>query len=710
MQKNHTSSEIYKQLFSEVANIAIFATDQQRNVIEWNKACENLYGYTIEEAIGQKIENLIVPEHLQTLFTQEFEEARQSDKPLNSIEVEFRRKDNSLVLVNANTLFVGEKENQKFYAFTIDVSTMHSMSKIQDMVNPFLAQEEKLIIISFDKHNKINAFNVFAEELTGYRKNDVLGRDFVTVFVPENYQDKVRREIIGQANDRRAQLSLDFPIICKNGDKKVVKWEKSLKSTTEQSDVTLLIGVDTGGDEKLEYLANYDALTDLPNKNLLIEKMQNSMNKSSRLGENMVTLFLNLDNFKVINQTFGYAFGDKLLQSLSERMCSKLRDYDTVARFSGDEFVLVFENVSDDLDAGSLAMRVASLFEEPFKLEGHELFLSANMGLSFFPSHGNDVKTLIKHANLAMLKSKEDKSVKFQIFKQEMNDDIMNRIALETSLKKAIQNGEFFVEYQPQVDTRSQKIVAAEALVRWAHPDLKTIPPLDFIPVAEDTGMILEIGNIVLKEAITQAKAWHDAGHDEMTMSVNISSIQLLQSNLIAVVDDILHETGFNPAYLELELTESALMQNVTLASQILSTFKAKGIKIAIDDFGTGYSSFGYLSKLPIDCLKIDQSFIRKIGESKNDRIIVSAINAMAHSLGLHTVAEGVEEELEYNYLKDEGCDLIQGYYFSKPVGAESFLKLLENGIYHDSTEKEHFDFEKEAELIEYTKPVKHAY
>ncbi len=699
-----------EQLFNEITNVAIFATDENRVVCEWNSACEVLYGYSKDEALGKTLESLIVPEHLKDLFISEFEEAKNSDKPLSALEVEYRRKDSAMVLVNANTIFVHEDSKKKFYAFTIDVKMMHVSSSLSDAINPKSADKEKIIVISFDKNNRINAFNTFAEELTGYRKNDVLGKDFVATFVPENYQEKIRNDIRGVANDRRSRLSFDFPIICRNGDKKVVKWEKSLKSKKAHEEVVLLIGIDSKGDEKLEYLANYDSLTDLPNKNLLIEKMQISMNKAVKLDENMVTLFLNLDNFKTINQTFGYNFGDKLLQAVSERMCSKLRDYDTVARFSGDEFVLVFDNITDDLAAGSLANRVSALFDESFKLDGHELFLSANMGLSFFPSHGNDVKTLIKYANLAMIKSKEDKSVKFQIFKQSMNDDITNRIALETNLKKAIQNGEFFVEYQPQVDARSQKIVGAEALVRWNHPDLKTIPPLDFIPIAEDTGMILEIGEIVLKKAITQAKAWHDAGHTDMKMSVNVSSIQLLQSNLLTVIDGILEETGFNPEYLELELTESTLMQNVEFATTILRSFKDKGIKIAIDDFGTGYSSFGYLSKLPLDCLKIDQSFIRKLETSKNDRIIVSAINAMAHSLGLGTVVEGVEEESQYEYLKNEGCDIIQGYYFSKPVDATTFEKLLENGINLDSQEHEHFDFEKEEELKNYTKALKHAF
>lgn len=698
-----------EQLFSEVSNIAIFATDENRVVCEWNRACEILYGYSKKEALGHKLEELIVPEHLIDLFIADFNAACYSEKPFNERELEYKRKDNAMVLVNFNGLFMTEKTGKKFYAFTMDISQLQTSSSISTLVHEEGSKEQKLIVVSFDTKNKINAFNIFAQELTGYRESDVLGRDFVTLFVPESYQSKVRKDIQKLSQDRRSQLAFDFPIICKNGEKKVVKWEKSLRSKKDQEEIVFLMGIDSVNDEKLEYLANYDTLTDLPNQNLLLQRMQASIDKAGRLQENMVTLFLNLDNFKSINQTFGYSFGDKLLQAVSERLCSRLRDYDTVSRFSGDEFVLIFENIVDDLSAGALAQRVVDIFEEPFHLEGNALFLHANMGLSFFPAHGNDVKTLLKHANIALMQAKEDKSVKYQIFKQSMNDALTNRIVLETNLKNAILNGEFFLEYQPQVDAKSKKVIGAEALVRWAHPELKTIPPLDFIPIAEDTGMILEIGQIVLKESIKQLKSWHDAGH-KIKMSINISAVQLLQSNLVKTVDAILEETGADANYLELELTESALMQNIDLAMQILESFKDRGIKIAIDDFGTGYSSFGYLSKLPIDCLKIDQSFIRKIDDSKNDRVIVSAITAMAHSLGLGIVAEGVEKESEYTFIKNEGCDIIQGYYFSQPLEISRFDKLLVDGIYHDREEDAHFNFQKEDELKRYIKPVRHAF
>ena len=705
MQPRETNIAAYKQLFNEISNIAIFATDKNRTVIEWNLACESLYGYSAKEAMGEKIEDLIVPVHLKETFVQEFEEDSQSQKALSAVEVEYRRKDNAMIMVNANTIFLESDGELKFYAFTLDVSMMHTHSLIHNVVDKEQATKEKIIVISFDKSNKLTSFNAFAEELTGYRKEEVLGRDFVTVFIPENYQGKVRRDLQNIGKDRRSQLTFDFPIVCKNGDKKVLTWEKSLKHMQKEEESILLVGMDFTGDEKLEYLANYDVLTDLPNKNLLITKMQASMNRASRLNENMLTLFLNIENFKTINQTFGYNFGDKLLQAVSERMCSKLREYDTVARFSGDEFVLVFDNITDDLAAGSIAKRVEAIFNESFKLEGNELYLNVNMGLSFFPSHGNDVKTLLKHANLAMLNARENKSVKFQIFKQEMNDVLMDRVSLETSLKKAIENGEFFVEYQPQVEARSGNIIGAEALVRWNHPELKTIPPLDFIPIAEDTGMILEIGQIVLKEAITQAKAWHDNGHTKAKIAINISGVQLLQSNLVSVIDEILEDTGFDPAYLELELTESMLMHNMDIAIDILHSFKSRGISISIDDFGTGYSSFGYLSKLPIDCLKIDQSFIRNLETSRSDRTIVSAINAMAHSLGIGTVVEGVEEKGQFEYLKDEGCDIIQGYYFSKPVSSDTIEKFLNEGI-SPSGASDSFDYEEEQKLKALSQPL----
>jgi diguanylate cyclase (GGDEF)-like protein len=436
--------------------------------------------------------------------------------------------------------------------------------------------------------------------------------------------------------------------------------------------------------------------------------MVNAINKSARYDQKMITMYINLDNFKSINHTMGYAIGDELLKAVAERLHSELRDSDTVARFSGDEFVILFENIQDELDAGAMAKRVHKLFSKPFIFKENEIFLDVNIGISFFPADANDAKSLLKLANMAMLRSKEDKSRNFHFFRAEMFDEITNRAVLESNLRRALKNEEFFVEYQPQIDTKSGKIIGAEALVRWTGADLKSIPPLDFIPVAENTGLILEIGEIVLKSAISQMKKWHDKGYDDLKIAINISGIQLLQSNLINQIDEILEKEQLNPEFLELELTESVLMENIKRASELLKEFQKKGINISIDDFGTGYSSLNYLKRLPINTLKIDQSFIRNIEHDKSDKVIVNTIIAMAHALEFSVIAEGVEDKYQKDYLKEMNCDMLQGYYFGKPLSAKSFEKLLEKNDCLADIDKnlQEYDFELITELEKYSKPL----
>jgi len=310
---------------------------------------------------------------------------------------------------------------------------------------------------------------------------------------------------------------------------------------------------------------------------------------------------------------------------------------------------------------------------------------------------------------MAMLRAKEDKHNNFHFFKAEIHEEITKRIQMESNIRKAIKNREFYVEYQPLVDAKTEKIIGAEALVRWNHPELKNIPPLDFIPVAEDTGMILEIGEIVLENAIRQMQKWHTQGYDDLKISVNISAVQLLQSNLFETIDRILQTTGFDPKYLQLELTESTLMQNIDRASEVLHRFKQKEIQISIDDFGTGYSSLSYLKKLPIDSLKIDQSFIHSIETDKSDKVIVNTVIAMGHSLGLEVVAEGIETTAQKSYLQNQNCNILQGFLFGRSLDCSSFKALLEGKTEIENSMQAE-QFEEEEALRKFTTPLKVTY
>lgn len=699
-----------KEIFLDnVSHIGYFCTDLSRTILEWNKTCEDLFGYKKEEAIGKKIEDLILPEYMKEHFVKDFEQK----SALYGEEVEYIDAAQKSTLLYTNTLFTGEH----YYALLVDTRqfkvTRHLENAIERSKDQ-LKDRVSMIMISLDRNGYINDFNHFAETLTGYKREEVLGRNFVELFLPESYREKTLAQIQKSFVSKKILMPNDFPLMRRNGEKIVVHWERSLiASNDDKKGAMLLLGEHKNSSEtvhdRLEYLANYDSLTDLPNKNLLYDRLHNAINKAARQNQNMITVFINLDNFKAINHTLGYAVGDKILKETATRLQSELRDYDTVARFSGDEFVILFENINDELAAGIVAERISKLFDTPFQIGENEVMINANMGISFFPSDGNDPKTLIKNANMAMLRAKEDTNCNYHFFKAEIHEEITRRIQMEAHMRKAIKNREFFVEYQPLVDAKSAKIIGAEALVRWNHPELKVIPPLDFIPVAEDTGMILEIGELVLESAIAQMQEWHKQGHDDLKISINISGIQLLQSNLEKTIDVILSKTGFDPAKLQLELTESTLMQNIERASQLLQNFKKRGIQISIDDFGTGYSSLSYLKRLPIDSLKIDQSFIRNIETDQSDKIIVKTIIAMGHSLGLEVVAEGIEEPSQKAYLQEHKCDILQGFLFGKSLNHDTFGKLLQDGIpaIHQQDAAADDDYEIEQKLRKYSKPLK---
>ncbi len=699
-----------KDIFlNSVSNIAYFSADSERKITEWNQTCENIFGYKKDEALGKKIEELIVPDYLKEKFIEDFE----NKSAIYGEELEYKNSKNNTSLLYANTLFVGDH----YYCMCIDSKSFKLTKYLQDAITTntnSLVDDVQLILISLDRNGYINDFNHFAQQLTGYKKDEVLGRNFVELFLPASYKEKTLSQIQKTFASKKIEIKSDFPMICRNGKKIIVHWERSLIASKDDKKGSLLLmgnhkSYENSVHDRLEYLANYDSLTDLPNKNLLYDRLHNAINKAARLNQNMITVFINLDNFKAINHTLGYSKGDELLKEVAQRLQAQLRDYDTIARFSGDEFVILFDNIDDELLAAHVAQRISQLFEKPFFINGSELLIKIDIGISFFPSDGNDPKTLIKNANMAMLRAKEDKKRNLHFFKAQIHEEISQRMKMESYMRKAIKNREFFVEYQPLVESSTEKIIGAEALVRWNHPELKIIPPLDFIPVAEDTGMILEIGEIVLETAIRQMQQWHDMGYDDLKISVNISAVQLLQSNLEKTIDDIIKTTGFNPESLQLELTESTLMQNIDLASTLLHNFKSKNIHIAIDDFGTGYSSLSYLKKLPIDSLKIDQSFIRNIETDKSDKIIVDTVIAMGHSLGMQVVAEGIEDEIQKNYLQARQCDILQGYFFGKSLSRNDFEALLkgELKLSNNKNKPENDVFEKEETWRKYTKPLK---
>ena len=429
----------------------------------------------------------------------------------------------------------------------------------------------------------------------------------------------------------------------------------------------------------IRHLAYYDALTSLPNRILFNDRLTIALAHAKRRGSRSVAImFLDLDRFKTINDTLGHGAGDELLKAAAERLSTALRDEDTVARLGGDEFLLLLPGVDDVEDAARLGQKVVDLFKEPFDIQDHELQVTASVGISLFPADGADGETLVRNADTALYRAKDQGRDRFQLYAPAMNALAARRLLLENGLRRAIERNELALHYQPVVSLRDGgEYLGAEALVRWTHPDLGPVRPQDFIPMAEETGLIIPLTEWILRTACTQMRQWIDAGSPMRSISVNLSARRFNESNLPAMLARVLESTGLEGHYLTLELTESVMMENAEATIATLHELKKLGPRISIDDFGTGYSSLSYLRRLPIDTLKIDQSFVRDISAKGDDAAIAMLIIDMAHNLKLSVVAEGVETEEQLSFLKSNSCDAVQGYLISEPVPAEQFAAFI---------------------------------
>ncbi len=428
-------------------------------------------------------------------------------------------------------------------------------------------------------------------------------------------------------------------------------------------------------------LAQHDALTGLPNRRLLHERLTQAIALARRRGTHLAVLFLDLDRFKHVNDSLGHEVGDKLLQSVAGRLMASVRGSDTISRQGGDEFVLLLSEVVHGSDAARTAQKVVAALAAPHDIGGHDLHITASIGVSLYPDDGEDAKTLLKNADAAMYHAKERGPNSYQFFRSDMNTRAVERQRIEADLRRALNRREFVLHYQPKLNLITGEMTGAEALIRWMHPERGLVPPMQFVPIAEDSGFIVPIGRWVLSEACHQARAWIDAGLPPMPISVNISGLEFRDRNFLENVYDVLGTHRLEPRLLELELTESVLMQHAKSTASVLRALKEMGVQIAIDDFGTGYSSLSYLRQFPIDVLKIDQSFVHEITAHPDRTPIVSAVISMGKGLHHRVIAEGVETRSQLDFLQANGCGEGQGYYFSQPVAADEFAKLIETGL-----------------------------
>jgi diguanylate cyclase (GGDEF)-like protein/PAS domain S-box-containing protein len=431
-------------------------------------------------------------------------------------------------------------------------------------------------------------------------------------------------------------------------------------------------------EKKIRHLAYYDNLTGLPNRRTFHDRLQLALALANREGHQVGLLFLDLDNFKDINDTLGHDFGDKLIREVADRLSADMRESDTLARLGGDEFVVVLTSITGRNSAAAAAERVLSLFSRPFTIDGRKTYSSASVGIAIYPDDGPDVESIFKCADTAMYHAKNEGKSNFRFFSCDMNQRIMRRVALESNLRQGMEKGEFFLQFQPQWDLQTSRIIGAEALLRWQSEDFGLLMPTEFIPLAENSGQILGLGEWSLRSACMQARNWALAGYRDMKVGVNISGFQFRQPDFLEIIEAIIQDTGIEPEVLDLEFTESVIMGNACKTIDTLRSLKKMGVRLSIDNFGTGYSSLSYLKHFPMDRIKIDRSFVADVNNSKSDATIVEAIISMAHSLNVKVTAEGVENSEQLNFLAERNCDEVQGYYLRRPMSAEDLACYME--------------------------------
>jgi diguanylate cyclase (GGDEF)-like protein len=430
-------------------------------------------------------------------------------------------------------------------------------------------------------------------------------------------------------------------------------------------------------EERNQHLAFHDGLTGLPNRSLFSKLLNHGINQARRNSTGLAVFFIDLDRFKTINDTLGHDAGDQLLQEVAKRLKDCLRESDTVARLGGDEFVILLEGLHQKGVVGQVAHKMLVALAKPFALLGQEFRVTASIGISTFPAGGEDEQSLMKNADVAMYHAKAEGKNNYQFYSNELNANSFERLSLESSMRRALERNEFQLHYQPKVSLRTGRVTGVEALIRWQHPELGTVMPMKFIPIAEETGLIIPIGKWVLRTACLQSRAWQEAGLGSFCMAVNLSARQFASETLLQDITAVIEETGVDPALMELEITESMLMQNLEKAIRTMSALKEMGIRLAIDDFGTGYSSLSNLKRFPIDTIKVDRSFIRDIPRDGDDMAVTDAIIALGRAMNLNVIAEGVESVEQAAFLREHACDEFQGYYFSKAIPADQVADLL---------------------------------
>ena len=671
----------------------VIITDLDGRVVFINQQTEELLGWRCDELHGQPLHDII-----------HFQRADGSAYPVvecdawislqtqtlrrNSDDV-FTRKDGTIIPVSHVTTPM--RVDGRFLGLTIAFHDIRERKRAEaelKLQSTALSAAANAIFIT-DCNGYIEWVNQAFERMSGYSAAESLGKN--PRLINSGHHDRAFFKTIWETLLTGSVWRGEVVERHKKGHLYTV--EQTLTPIMEAGQVSHFIAIHEDiserkqAEEQIRYMALYDGLTGLPNRELLREHMQRALASANRNERLVGVLFLDLDHFKDINDTLGHDIGDKLLQQVAKRLRSCVRNTDSVTRFGGDEFAIIQTDLIHVDGCAALAEKIINTLAQPYHIDGHEVHSSASIGITLYPFDDGDMEQLLKHADMAMYRAKAEGRNNFQFFDVEMHHEVRERIYMETALRLALSAKQFHLVYQPQISLIDGEMTGMEALIRWEHPERGFIPPSEFIPIAESCGLIQGIGEWVLYSACQQLVQWQGEGISKLRVGVNLSAYQLRELDLAVTVGRILEETGLEGQFLELELTESMLMENVGRAISTLQSLHDLGVNLAIDDFGTGYSSLSYLSQLPVHRIKLDQSFVREIYTKPQSALIAGAVVNLGRSLGLDVLAEGVETEKQLRYLQELGCDGVQGYYFSPPLPAEAFKYFVTQGLWWQNRE-----------------------
>lgn len=669
----------------DLAPVGYFTVSDRDVIMESNLTATHLLGLTRKALIKQPLTRFILPADQDIYYLHRKRLTETGNTQVFEIK---------LVKLDSTAFWVRVEMNQSSCAdvhdgvqvlrvIVIDIDEQKANDEILKQAAAIFQAAREGVMVT-DTSNRILVVNQAFTDLTGYPANEVVGKS-PAVLKSGRQDDGFYRAMWSKIN-KDGYWQGEIWNRRKNGEiypqmLSISTIRNEINQVTQYvalfSDITQL----KDAEARLDYLAYHDHLTGLSNRLLLFSRLEHCISLSRRERKSAALLMMDLDRFKDVNDSFGHLAGDELLQQVAQRLSNRLRDIDTITRLGGDEFALLLENLSHPQDAALVATEIIGSLSEPWNLSnGVEVRIGVSIGISLFPDHGTSSEELLQHADAALYRAKAEGRGDFKYFTDEMTYAALRRINLESLLRRAMTKNELLVYYQPQINISTNEIVGAEVLLRWYSCSEGVIPPSQFIPVAEEIGLIGEIGEWVLKQACRQGVRWLEMGLPPLKLAVNVSLHQFRHIDIVSMVTSILIQTGFPAAWLELELTESSLMERESEAILTLERLRALGVCLAIDDFGTGYSSLAYLKRFPLDMLKIDKTFIDDIPEKEDDKEIAAAIIAMAHTLRLKVLAEGVETKEQLNFLRERGCDFYQGYYESPAVSAEAFLGLLQKG------------------------------